>query len=81
MQRISVTLPEDVAELFYTKVAKGNRSKFIADAIKKALSKEEKLLAFQSLVNFAPFDVSKESTEVLREIRKSRQEEVAKKGK
>ena len=80
MQRISITLPEKIAELFYAKVTKGDRSKFIANAIKEALNKEEKWQAYQSLVNFKPFDVSEESTEVLRKIRKSRQEKVAKKG-
>ena len=81
MQRISVTLPEDLAEVFYTKVAKGERSKFITNAIKEALNKEEKWQAFQSLKNFTPFNVSSDSTEMLRKIRDTRQEELAKKGK
>ena len=69
MQRISVTLPDEIIDRFYKKVGKGGRSKFIAKALEDALKKEEKLKAFQSLVQFKPFSVSRDSTEVLREIR------------
>ncbi|MBF0287446.1 MAG: hypothetical protein HQM14_06475 [SAR324 cluster bacterium] len=69
MQRISVTLPDDVVQRFHAKVEKGERSKFITNAIKEALQKEEKWKAFQSLTQFKPFAVFRDSTEVLREIR------------
>ncbi len=75
MQRISVTLPEDVVKRFHAKVAKGERSKFIKNAIEEALQKEEKWKAFQSLKQFKPFVVSRNSTEVLREIREKRPKE------
>ena len=80
MQRISVTLPDKVAESFYARVSKGDRSRFIAEAIEDALNKEAKLQAFQSLKRFKPFDVPEESVKTLKKIRTSRQERLAKKG-
>lgn len=81
MQRISVTLPDEVVDVFYTKIEKGHRSKFIADAIRAALHKEEKLQAYQSLANFTPFTIEEDSTEGLRQIRENRQKENVEKGK
>ena len=69
MQRISITIPEDIAILFNKKVAKGERSNFIARALKEALLKEGKWQSFEAVRDFKPFEVSKDSTEVLAEIR------------
>ncbi len=80
MQRVSFTLPEKLAVRFFAVVAKGDRSKFVADAIAETLNKEEKMRTFQALANFEPFDGAEESSGVLRKIRASRQAYIVKKG-
>ena len=74
MQRISITLPDDIAEIINVKVSKGERSKFIADALKEALHKKERMIAYDALENFTPFKTNEDSTEVLRKIRTSKRD-------
>ena len=80
MQRISITLPDELIVLLNEKVEKGTRSSFITQAITEALKKEEKWEAYQALENLTPFDVEQDSSIVLNNIRKGRQIEVAEKG-
>lgn len=71
MQRLSVTLPDPVVLQLARKVAKGERSHFVANAIVMALEQEKRRSAFERLKQFTPFTVRKNSTEVLRKIRES----------
>lgn len=69
MQRISVTLPDKIAELFHHKVAKGERSQFVSRAIEDALNKDNMRQAYQALEVFKPYLVVRESVNVLADIR------------
>ena len=72
MQRISVTLPDKIAETLHHKVSKGERSQFVARAIEDALNKDKKRVAYQVLEDFVPYDVDQSSVDVLRDIRQLR---------
>jgi metal-responsive CopG/Arc/MetJ family transcriptional regulator len=69
MQRITVTLPDELARQFSDTVDKGERSRFVADALTEALAKKERQKAFHALKAFQPFRVQENSVEVLRSIR------------
>lgn len=71
MQRMSVTLPDPVVLQLARKVAKGERSHFVANAIIMALEQEKRRIAFDQLKQFTPFTVQENSTQVLRRIRES----------
>jgi len=72
MQRISVTLPDNIAESFYFKISKGDRSRFVAAAIESALNKDNKRQAYQVLEDYVPYQVERNSVDVLRDIRQKR---------
>lgn len=72
MQKLSVSIPDDLRHLLYERVPKGKRAGFVSNAIAEALAKQERLAAFQELEEFEPFDVERDSVEVLREVREER---------
>ncbi len=80
MQRISVTLPDDLAKTFYQEISKGERSQFVIQAIADSLRRGKKRHAFESLKQFKPFSTDQDSTDILSKIRDSRGKQVAHKG-
>ena len=69
MRRITVTLPEDLVRHLDESVAKGERSRFVAEALAQAFAREGKQEAFRKLASFKPFKVKGSSVEALRSLR------------
>ena len=77
MKKVTITLPDRVAEklAFYTK--KGKRSEFIAEAISEKIKKQEKKQAYEEIANLKPIKTDIDSVEMLRKIRQSRADELS----
>ena len=72
MQRLSTTIPDDLYDQFYNHIPKGSRAQFVADALREALEKHERMDALKAIQEFKPFKVEEDSAEVLRKLRSHR---------
>ncbi len=76
MQRISITIDDDLKTELDAIAAKGERAAFISQAIQKAVNDWHKQQALQEILNFKPFKVKQDSVEVLHELREKRTQQV-----
>lgn len=72
MQRISITLDDRLKDQLDSVIPKGERARFVADAIQKALDDWQRQQALLMLENFKRFKVESDSVETLRRIREER---------
>ncbi len=75
MKKISVTIPDELHDRFYSMIPARTRSKFVSAILKEALEREERQSAFDEIRKFKPFKVSRDSVGVLREHRSKRKTE------
>lgn len=75
MKKISVTIPDELHDRFYSMIPIRTRSKFVSVVLKEALEMKERQSAFDDIKEFKPFKVSRDSVEVLREQRSRRKTE------
>lgn len=76
MERLSITLEDDLKQLLNTQVPKGERARFVANAIRFALEDKKKRQALDYLLALPAYPSQQDSTEVLRDIREERTETV-----
>ena len=76
MQRISITIDDDLKTELDTIAAKGERAAFISQAIQKAVNDWHKQQALKKILNFKPFKVNQDSVDVLHELREQRTQHV-----
>lgn len=72
MQRISITLDDTLKDQLDNIIPKGERARFVADAIQKALDDWQRQQALLMLENFKRFKVDNDSVATLRKIREER---------
>lgn len=72
MQRISITLDDTLKDQLDSVIPKGERARFVADAIQKALDDWQRHQALFMLENFQRFKVNDDSVTTLRKIREKR---------
>ena len=77
MQRISITLDDALKNQLDSIIPKGERARFVADAIQKALEDWQRQQALEMLKNFKRFKVQEDSVEMLRKIRSKRADYLA----
>ena len=75
MKKISVTIPDELHDRFYSMIPARTRSKFVSIVLKDALERKERQSAHDELKSFKPFKVKRDSVEVLRELRSRRKTE------
>ena len=76
MQRISITIEDDLKIELDNIAAKGERAGFISQAIQKAIDDWHKQQALKAILNFKPYKINRDSVDVLREVRDGRVEQV-----
>lgn len=76
MERLSVTLEDELKQQLDTQIPKGERARFVANAIKHALEEKKKQQALDYLLAFKSHSSQQNSTEILQEIREERTETV-----
>lgn len=76
MQRISITIEDDLKAELDNIAAKGERAAFISQAIQKASDDWHKQQALKKILNFKPYKINRDSVEVLREVRDGRVQQV-----
>ncbi|SCN47083.1 hypothetical protein BAZMOX_12464_2 [methanotrophic endosymbiont of Bathymodiolus azoricus (Menez Gwen)] len=76
MQRISITIEDDLKAELDNIAAKGERAAFISQAIQKAIDDWHKQQALKKILNFKPYKINRDSVEVLREVRDGRVQQV-----
>jgi metal-responsive CopG/Arc/MetJ family transcriptional regulator len=69
MQRLSITIADQLKTELDNIAAKGERAAFINQAIQKAVDEWHKQKALEKILNFKPYKINQDSVEVLREIR------------
>jgi metal-responsive CopG/Arc/MetJ family transcriptional regulator len=77
MQRISITLDDTLKHQLDNAIPKGERARFVADAIQKALEDWQRKQALDMLNNIRRFKVQGDSVEMLRKIREERADYLA----
>lgn len=76
MQRISITIDDQLKTELDTIAAKGERAAFISQAIQKAVDEWHKQQALDKILNFKPYKINQDSVQVLREVREGRIQQV-----
>jgi metal-responsive CopG/Arc/MetJ family transcriptional regulator len=76
MERLSITLEDELKQQLDTQVPKGERARFVANAIRNALEEKKKQQALDYLLAFETYSSHQDSTEILQEIREERTETV-----
>ncbi|SHE23765.1 hypothetical protein [methanotrophic endosymbiont of Bathymodiolus puteoserpentis (Logatchev)] len=76
MQRISITIEDDLKAELDNIAVKGERAAFINQAIQKAIDDWHKQQALKKILNFKPYKINRYSVEVLREVRDGRAQQV-----
>lgn len=76
MQRISITIDDDLKKELDAIAVRGERAGFISQAIQKAVDDWHKQQALKKLLNFEPYKVNQDSVEVLHELREQRSQQV-----
>ncbi len=77
MQRISITIDDNLKHKLDDTVPKGERAAFVSKAIEKELIAREKQEAIDYLLNFKRYKVDKPSVEIVREMRSERADYLA----
>lgn len=77
MQRISITIDDDLKCKLEDAIPKGERAAFVSRAIEKELIAQEKQKAIDLLSNFKRYKVDKSSVDIVREIRSERADYLA----
>jgi metal-responsive CopG/Arc/MetJ family transcriptional regulator len=72
MQRISITLDDTLKDQLDNTIPKGERARFVAEAIQQALENWHRQQALTMLQGIKRFKVAKDSVETLRGIRQAR---------
>ncbi|MCD2449005.1 hypothetical protein GO003_001160 [Methylicorpusculum oleiharenae] len=76
MQRISITIEDQLkAELDHI-TGKGERAAFISQAIQKAVDDWHRQQALKKILDFKPYKIDRDSVDVLREVREGRIQQV-----
>jgi len=76
MQRISITIDDDLKDELDSIAAKGERAAFISQAIKKAVDDWHKQKALEKILAFKPYKIDRDSVDVLHEAREARAQQV-----
>ena len=76
MQRISITIEDNLKTELDNIAGKGERAAFISQAIQKAIDDWHKQQALRKILNFKPYTINRDSVEVLREVRDGRAQQV-----
>ncbi len=76
MQKLTISLPDDVANSLTFFVKKGKKSDFVAGAIREKLRAEAKRQAYKEVAKLHPVKIKQDSIEVLRKIREERSEDL-----
>ncbi|MEZ5536015.1 MAG: hypothetical protein R3F02_10365 [Thiolinea sp.] len=76
MERLSITLEDDLKHQLDTQVPKGERARFVANAIRHALEEKKRKQALDYLLAFKTYPSPKDSSKILQEIREERTETV-----
>ena len=77
MQRISITIDDTLKDQLDNTIPKGERARFVAEAIQQALENWHRQQALAMLQNLTRFKVDHDSVETLRHIRQERGEYLA----
>lgn len=81
MERISITLEDDLKFELNTQIPKGERARFVANAIRYALEQNKRQQALDYLLSFKPYKGHKDSAETIRDIREERSQIVGQRSK
>lgn len=76
MQRLSITIDDEIKHKLDAITPKGGRAAFISRAIEKAIEEWHKQQALEKILAFKPYKIDLDSVEVLREVRQARTQDV-----
>ncbi len=77
MQRMSITIDDDLKRDLDNIAPKGERAAFVSNAIAKEIEAQKKHEAVEMLKNFKRFKVKESSVELVRKVRQDRVDYVA----
>ena len=72
MQRMSITIDDDLKHHLDKIAPKGERAAFVGKAIKSAIEDWHKQRALDKILNFEPYSINQSSTDLLRKVREGR---------
>lgn len=72
MQRMSITINDDLKRHLDKVAPKGERAAFVSKAIKSAIEDWHKQQALDKILSFKPYSIDQNSTDLLREVREGR---------
>ena len=76
MQRLSITIEDQLKAVLNHIAGKGKRAAFISRAIQKAVDDWHRKQALKRILDFKPYKIDQDLVEILREVREGRIQQV-----